>query len=228
MNRNDFDFTHKDTDNEQDLFYTSYTPEKENSAYTSKQEYESVSKRAIEVPLPQRPKLSAVITVGAVLLFFGLMLGLMALGGHFNGYSLVLVQLGGVVILAALSIAAPFIDRHFLKKVCTVRTQGTYVGYDYRVRSSKYGTYNIYAPKYEMFINGHYEIRTLDDFSRDLDFSVKMELLANPDGYEIMPADCSISRSGKRTIIKILIVMAVILFVAMPFLMKRVFLWGII
>ena len=221
MNRNDFDFSEKNADMQKDLFYTSYTAE-DNSAYTTK-EYERDYRRAIEVPLPDKPKLSVVITIIGCVLFLGFMFCFIAAGGQNSIYSGLIVQFIGMVLFAALTICAPFIDRYCLKKVCTVWTEGTYAGYDTRIRSSKYGTYNIYAPKYEMFINGHYEIRTLDDFSRSLDFAAKMDLLANPDGYEIMPADGSISHSGKRNIIKVLIVLALIMIIAMPFIVKRIF-----
>jgi len=47
----------------------------------------------------------------------------------------------------------------------------------------------LYAPKYEIFINNRYEIRTLDDFRANKDFAEEIDLLANPDGYEIITAE---------------------------------------
>lgn len=223
MNNNDFDFTRKNSQGEETPFYTSDTFNESNSGYDTKPVRENYPKLAAEVPLPKKPKLSVIIMIIVGVLFFLFMLCFVALGGNRSGYSGLMVQFAAILVFSALTIAAPFIDRYCLKKVCTVRTKGIYVGFDTRQRASRYGNYNVYAPKYEIFINGHYEIRTLDDFSRSLDFTGEIELLANPDGYEIMPADGKISRSGKRNIILVLVILVVIMIVAMPFLVKRVF-----
>ena len=135
----------------------------------------------------------------------------------------VLIFLAGIFTMALSMVLAPRTDRKQNLKVCKTRVRGRLVGYEKKRRSNEGQNYDVYAPKYEIFINGHYEIRTLDDFSRSLDFTGEIELLANPDGYEIMPADGKISRSGKRNIILVLVILVVIMIVAMPFLVKRVF-----
>jgi len=224
MNNNDFDFTKKKTDTQNDFFYSdTYEEKNENLEDTYLNPFKSRDYGPVmEVHLPKKPKVSNIIMGVAVVLFFLFLVCVKVfLEDDYND----LAFWGGILGLLMFSIVAivsPFIDRHFLKKVCTVRTEGILEGYETRIRSSRSGTYNIYAPKYKMFINGHYEIRTLDDFTRNLDFCVKMDLLVNPDGYEIMPADGRISHSGRTNILLIAIFWFVTLSIMMPYFVKRV------
>ena len=73
------------------------------------------------------------------------------------------------------------------RRVCTVAVTGQLAGYDSQRRHSKRHHYTVYAPKYKIFINNRYEIRTLDRYTRNQNFASQMFLLANPDGYEIIP-----------------------------------------
>ena len=129
-------------------------------------------------------------------------------------------ELIAFLLVAIAVISAPFIDRYMLKKVCTVATTGSLVEYASRERYGKFGSYTVYAPKYKIFINGHYEIRTLDDFSQTSDFAASMELLANPNGYEIMPADGKLSHSGKTSIIVMICIIILVLFIIFPTFLK--------
>ena len=73
------------------------------------------------------------------------------------------------------------------RRVCTAAVTGQLAGYDSQRRHSKHHHYTVYAPKYKIFINNRYEIRTLDRYTRNQNFASQMFLLANPDGYEIIP-----------------------------------------
>lgn len=77
------------------------------------------------------------------------------------------------------------------RRVCTVAVTGQLAGYDskrtsYRRNNGTRVHYTVYAPKYKIFINNRYEIRTLDHYTRNQNFAQQMYLLANPDGYEII------------------------------------------
>ena len=225
MNNNDFDFTKKKTDiRENSLYLNSYKEESDNLEDTYLNPFKSRDYGPVmEVHLPKKPKVSNIIMGAAVVLFFlFLIYSKLFLEDDYSDLKF-FCSILGMLMFSIMTIVSPFVDRHFLKKVCTVRTEGILEGYEIRTRSSRMGNYNVYAPKYKIFINGHYEIRTLDDFTRSWDFSAKMDLLVNPDGYEIMPADGRISRSGRTNIILVVIFLVVALFIMMPFFVKRVF-----
>ena len=80
------------------------------------------------------------------------------------------------------------IDRRHNLKVCKTQVRGRLVGYDKRRRSHKHHHYTVYAPKYEIFVNNHYEIRTVDDFEKGKTWGKEINLLVNPEGYEAVPA----------------------------------------
>ena len=114
----------------------------------------------------------------------------------------------------------PFIETARLKRVCTERAGGTLVDYaseyvrDYDDETKSDRSYYKYAPKYEIYINGHFEIRTLNDFTRSKSSPRTIALLANPNGYEIIPATGKMSYSNKQSVkagITLLIIFALIL-----------------
>ena len=196
-----------DNNNSNNTFYSEYS--------TPYESVNKVSEQPVEIPLPKKIKLSDIILIAAfaVIFFTGIFV---RLDESFPS----VFELVAFLLVAAAVISAPFIDRYMLKKVCTVPTTGSLVEYASHERYGKFGSYTVYAPKYKIFINGHYEIRTLDDFSQTSDFSASMELLANPNGYEIMPADGKLSHSGKTSIIVMTLIIILVLFIIFPTFLK--------
>lgn len=78
--------------------------------------------------------------------------------------------------------------RKKLEKICTVQVKGCLEGYEYRHKHDR-----VFAPKYKVFINGRYEIRTVDDFGFSERRPLETDFLANPNGYEMIFADNSYS-----------------------------------
>ena len=78
--------------------------------------------------------------------------------------------------------------REKLEQICTARVKGSLYGYEYRHRHER-----VFAPKYKIFLNGRYEIRTVDDFSFSEKRPLETDFLANPNGYEMIFADNSYS-----------------------------------
>ena len=197
-----------DNNNSNNPFYSKYEQSKPPSA-------KKAFGRPVEIPLPKKIKLSDIILIAAfaVIFFMGIFV---RLDESFPS----VFELIAFLLVAIAVISAPFIDRYMLKKVCTVATTGSLVEYASRERYGKFGSYTVYAPKYKIFINGHYEIRTLDDFSQTSDFAASMELLANPNGYEIMPADGKLSQSGKTSIIVMICIIILVLFIIFPTFLK--------
>ncbi len=162
----------------------------------------------VEVPLPKKIKASDIILTltGVIVILLLLVLSFMPMD-----YSVRIVVMPGLLgvawaVMLILTIVSPFIKRGRLQKVCLTPVTGELVGYDSRLMSRRHRhrysqRHKVYAPKYQIFINGRYEIRTLDDFTMSSKRPQEMELLANPKGYEIMPADRRISREGRNAII---------------------------
>ena len=143
---------------------------------------------AVEVPIPKEKT-----SFGGILIFifllFGLILAAIAVVknpyfaekyGKFVGFAFIALFFFEPVI----GIISPFIEMAKLKRVCTEKRDG----------------YDEYAPKYEIYINGRLEIRTIDDFTTSKRSPKTMELLANPKGYEIIPANGKMSYSGKESV----------------------------
>lgn len=209
MSDNRFDFTDRNHQPDSDSpFYSEYEPQFSPD--------KKIPERPVEVPLPNKIKLSDLIILLSLIVVC--VMGLISnLSESFPFMDLFLPFICMFVAI----ILSPFIDRHMLGKVCTVHATGKLVGYATRQRYSRWGNYDVYAPKYEIFVNGRYEIRTLDDFSQTYNFPTTMELLVNPDGYEIMPADKSIRRSGKKAIISSVILLILMLLFLLPALHMR-------
>ena len=127
---------------------------------------------AIEVRLPNKTSLSTAITLISFGGLFILMIGIAifsAVSG-WQGDSLMIVMmsiffLGFFSIFFSMAFGSQIDRRHNLK-VCKTQVRGRLVGYDKRRRSHKHHHYTVYAPKYEIFVNNHYEIRTVDDFEK--------------------------------------------------------------
>ena len=158
---------------------------------------DSLSKHdAIEIPFPKDATLSNIITIMSILVTFVLVIALCILAAVFDWRDEgmvtvgVLIFLAGIFTMALSMVLAPRTDRKQNLKVCKTRVRGRLVGYEkgkgYRKNHS---SVTLYAPKYEIFINNRYEIRTLDDFRANKDFAEEIDLLANPDGYEIITAE---------------------------------------
>ena len=149
---------------------------------------------AIEVRLPNKTSLSTAITLISFGGLFILMIGIAifsAVSG-WQGDSLMIVMmsiffLGFFSIFFSMAFGSQIDRRHNLK-VCKTQVRGRLVGYDKRRRSHKHHHYTVYAPKYEIFVNNHYEIRTVDDFEKGKTWGEEINLLVNPEGYEAVPA----------------------------------------
>ena len=197
-----------DNNNSNNPFYSKYEQSKPSSA-------KKAFGRPVEIPLPKKIKLSDIILIAAfaVIFFMGIFV---RLDESFPS----VFELIAFLLVAIAVISAPFIDRYMLKKVCTVATTGSLVEYASRERYGKFGSYTVYAPKYKIFINNRYEIRTLDDFTRSSNRPASINLLANPNGYEIMPADGKLSHSGKTSIIVMICIIILVLFIIFPTFLK--------
>ncbi len=158
--------------------------------------------RAVEVPIPKKMKKSEIVTLTFILIPFlsmFLILGISGLFGYNESFNIVMPICMLLSIVGAISsiIVGVVMEDRRLKRVCTVPVTGHLVGYDTKIVHvhRKHGPntyYHTYAPKYEIFINNRYEIRTLNDYKKSSNFLQQRNLLANLDGYEII-------RSGKIT-----------------------------
>lgn len=157
----------------------------------------SGGRRAVEVPISKKFKKSDgvffICFLTPLLLMF-LDMGIVSIFRIKSGIFIVLIPvlflLSFVGIIAGFILSANIEDKR-LKSVCTAEVTGHLVGYDSKIVRvhRKHGpniSYTVYAPKYEIFINNRYEIRTLDDYKKNQNFRQQVELLANPDGYEII------------------------------------------
>jgi len=86
--------------------------------------------------------------------------------------------------------------REKLEEICTARVKGCLEGYEYRHKNER-----VFAPKYKIFLNGRYEIRTVDDFSFSERRPLETDFLVNPNGYEMIFADNSYSQISAVCII---------------------------
>lgn len=182
----------------------------------------------VEVPLPKGSRSGAFLAVIVIILVcfgfeFVAMLVVKA-PEFFGNYAWLLVAflVNLFLFMPLYGIIGPIVETRRLKRVCTVRVKGKLVGYaekyvDNYDRETRSGdSYYEYAPKYEIYINDRYEIRTINDFTRGKGDPRMLELLANPDGYEIIPADGKMSYSGRASIKSgiILLVIYVVIAVA--------------
>ncbi len=190
---------------------------------------------AIEVPIQSRTSGGRIllnIIVFLLIIAGGILVALKAVKDRefFETYRIQIISGFAVLVLwlPLTGIVSPFFENSRLKRICTVRTTGTLVGYaekyirDYDQENSRSESYYEYAPKYEIYINGHYEIRTMNDFTRNKGCPKTRELLVNPDGYEIMSADGRMSRSQKASIkagIGLLLIIAIIAVAVILFLL---------
>ena len=174
---------------------------------------------AIEIPLKYKMKLSTIIILVSFAVVFIFMIGMALLNSVFNINADVMMIIVTVVFfmgfigMAVGMVAGSAIDRKQFQKVCTVSVQGSLVGYEKRRRSHKGHHYSVYAPKYEIFINNRYEVRTVDDFRRGKDWGNRINLLANPDGYEIIPATRADFPRNQISIAEIIALIIIILII---------------
>lgn len=161
---------------------------------------------AVEVPIPKEKT-----SFGGILLFMFILLGLILAAvvvvkipsfGEKYGKLLVFAFIALFFAEPVIGIIYPFIETAKLKRVCTEKVTGTLVSYAARyIRGTEHRDgYDEYAPKYEIYINGRLEIRTLNDFRTSKRSPKTMELLANPKGYEIIPANGKMSHSNKESV----------------------------
>ena len=185
--------------------------------YNTPVNYQNNNEPPVEVPIPRRLKLSSVIVLISFFAPFLLMTfaGSLAAVFPFLG-DIILILFSGIFIIPLIGMIVGFrMERKHLQTVCTVPVTGHLVGYAKQRRSHKHHHYTVYAPKYEIFINNRREIRTIDDFTRGQHGTATANLLANPNGYEIIPAERNFgqSRTGEimGTIILVIIIVCFIL-----------------
>ena len=178
---------------------------------------------AIEVRLPNKTSLSTAITLISFGGLFILMIGIAILSAvsGWQGDSLMIVMMS-IFFLGFFSMAfGSQIDRRQNLKKCKTQVRGRLVGYDKRRRSHKHHHYTVYAPKYEIFVNNHYEIRTVDNFEKGKTWGEEINLLVNPDGYEAIPAtkDDFPKRSAGEWIGALILAIFIIIVFGYPILM---------
>ena len=187
----------------QNDFYNSYDQQQQNGMPTYQgynfpmpQSY-SGGHHAIEVPLSKKFKKSDAVMLLAFGIPFALTLISLLLSsgsGMKSGFMSIVIPILMFCSFAGLVggiIASAIIEDKRLKSVCTVPVTGHLAGYVSHIRHTKHSHYRVYAPKYEIFINNRYEIRTLDNFTRNQNFAQQLNLLANPNGYEIIRASAA-------------------------------------
>ena len=182
---------------------------------------------AIEVRLPNKTSLSTAITLISFGGLFILMIGIAILSAvsGWQGDSLMIVMmsiffLGFFSIFFSMAFGSQIDRRQNLKK-CKTQVRGRLVGYDKRRRSHKHHHYTVYAPKYEIFVNNHYEIRTVDNFEKGKTWGEEINLLVNPDGYEAIRAtkDDFPKRSAGEWIGALILAIFIIIVFGYPILM---------
>ena len=154
---------------------------------------------AVEVPIDRSAENSGMM----ILWFFGIpfVLGLVFAGiwKIFNVTGIVVFLMGLCFALSLFglligAVASAVMEDARKRRVCTVAVTGQLAGYDskrtrYRRSNNTTVSYTVYAPKYKIFINNRYKIRTLDCYTRNQNFAQQMFLLANPNGHEIIKAE---------------------------------------
>ena len=144
--------------------------------------------------VPNKMSLSSKILLIAFAVMFLSMLVLAILSSAigWNGDSLTMLIVGifvtGFITIAGSAMLGSWIDRRHDLRVCNTQVKGRLVGYERRRRSGKHRRYSVYAPKYEVYVNNRYEIRTVNDFERGQTWGNEINLLVNPSGYEAVPA----------------------------------------
>ena len=146
---------------------------------------------AIEVPIDRSKENEDMIIIYLFLIPFVLGLLFAGIVEVFGVYGIVSFLMGLCFVLSFVGLIAGIVisserKNARLRNSCTVPVTGRLVGYDSRRTGSKHRHYMLYAPKYEIFINNRYEIRTLDRYTTNQNFASQMFLLANPNGYEII------------------------------------------
>ncbi len=149
-----------------------------------------------EIPLRQKTPLSTIIAVSSFMVTFvtWIVLAIISSVFHWNGDGLMIIAIVSFFIgflgIAFSMIFGSKLERHRSMKVCKTQVKGRLVGFEQQRRSGKKGhRYYVYAPKYEMFVNNRYEIRTINMFDRiQREWGDEINLLVNPDGYEAIPA----------------------------------------
>ena len=154
-----------------------------------------VGHNAVEIPLSRKMPLSTIILLSAFGSVFILMIviGILSALLNWTGNGLMIVMMiiffGGFFTIAFSMIFGSAIDRHQAKKVCKTQVKGRFVGFMSERRKVKHGYRTYYAPKYEIFINNRYEIRTVNVFnSIKSNWGNEINLLVDPKGYEAIPA----------------------------------------
>lgn len=186
--------------------------------YNTPVNYQNNNEPPVEVPIPRRLKLSSVIVLISFFAPFLLMTfaGSLAAVFPFLGDIILILFSGRFIILLIGMIVGFRMERKHLQTVCTFPVTGHLVGYAKQRRSHKHHHYTVYAPKYEIFINNRREIRTIDDFTRGQHGTATANLLANPNGYEIIPAERNFGQSRTGEIIGTIILVIIIVCFILP------------
>ena len=187
---------------------------------------------AVEIPLPkERTSVFGILLLVCVLI--GIVIFMMAAVKNQDilqkyGQN-VLIGIAALMLYGpVMAIIHPFVETNRLRRVCTQHVGGTLVGHaskyvrDYDSENNRDNSYYKYAPKYEIYINGRFEIRTLNDFTRSRKDPRTLALLANPNGYEIMPATRKMSYSARQSV-KAGIIMLIIYAIVAAFIFLFVF-----
>lgn len=201
--------------------------------FSTYQDYNSVdpetySGRVVEVPLSKKMTKWDTIALLSFIIPFGLFMLLTIFSPSTYMENVIMGVIMTILFFLSFfgmifgAIIAGRMKRKYLAEVCTVPVQGHLVGYEERRRHTKHHYYYEYAPKYQIFINNRYEIRTVDNFTRRQNWPATANLLVKPDGYEMIPADkSSIPSNGSSngTIIAIIIIL-IGMFVVFPLMLS--------
>lgn len=159
----------------------------------------SGSNNEIEVPLQKR---KSIVSIGIIILFVILAVSLLAMvvleitavdiAVHLD-VKMIFIEFGITnVSIPVLIVLDAAVKAAKLKRVCTCPTVGKFVDYQVRRTRNKRGYTDTYAPKYRVFVNGRYEIRTVDSFgAKDRKLTTDTPMLVNPNGCEMIPENYS-------------------------------------
>lgn len=194
---NNFNSYNQPPQNHRSVWQTDFENRNRNRPINRQNDYRTVTGHdATEIPLRQKTPLSTIIAVSSFMVTFvtWIVLAIISSAFHWNGDGLMIIAVVSFFIgflgIAFSMIFGSKLERHRSMRVCKTQVKGRLVGFEQQRRSGKKGhRYYVYAPKYEMFVNNRYEIRTINMFDRiQREWGDEINLLVNPDGYEAIPA----------------------------------------
>lgn len=98
-----------------------------------------------------------------------------------------------------------------LKKKCTYRVVGRFVGYKRKTTHSEEGVHRVYVPQFFVNVNGRDEIRTFYRFSavKKAKYQNWSNFKVNPNGWQLIPEDYGLKYEMLTIIISVVILIGI-------------------